>query len=297
MKTSQLPNSTSQPFLWRAFLYIPLLLVCFDLTSAATITVTNNNDSGPGSLREAISDSSAGRAIDFDSSLNGQTITLNGDLLIDKNLTIAGPGANLLVLDANQSGRVFLINAAIEATISGLTIVNGFGDFGGGILNNGSLTITNSTIVGNRASVGGGIANAGGPLTGSNCTRGRNSLLGVGAIFGGGIYNSGLLMITDSTLSGNSGANCGGGIYHGNGSLTVTNSTFNGNLANAGGGGIYVELGNSLRITITNSTLTNNSADLGGGIANFNFGDGLTIASSTLNGNSANFGGGIYHGN
>ena len=101
MKTICWPNRNSinrSPSLWH--LLIPLLLGCFSFASAATITVTNTNDSGIGSLRQAISDSSPGDTIDFDSSLNGLTITLTtGELLIDKDLSIIGPGANLLAVN------------------------------------------------------------------------------------------------------------------------------------------------------------------------------------------------------
>src|SRR6478672_7668187 len=64
---------------------------------ATTITVTNGNDSGPGSLRQALVDSHDGDTIDFDPALNGQTILLTtAELAIAKNVTISGPGANLL---------------------------------------------------------------------------------------------------------------------------------------------------------------------------------------------------------
>ena len=102
MQTSQISKSTNWWCPRHAFLLIPLLLACSDFASAATITVTNNNDSGPGSLRQAIANSSPGDTIDFDSSLSGQTITFtSGGLTINKNLTIAGPGANLLAVDGN----------------------------------------------------------------------------------------------------------------------------------------------------------------------------------------------------
>src|SRR6266496_3534151 len=111
--------------------------------SAATITVINTSDSGAGSLRQAISDSSSGDTINFDSSLNGQTITLTSDeLFINKNLTITGPGANLLAINGNTANRVFDIGSGITVTISGLTITNGNAGYeGGGIYNQGTLTI------------------------------------------------------------------------------------------------------------------------------------------------------------
>jgi hypothetical protein len=75
---------------------------------AATITVTNTNDSGPGSLRQALVDAHYGDTINFDSSLKGQTITLtSGRLIVDKNVTISGPGANHLAVDGNATDFVF----------------------------------------------------------------------------------------------------------------------------------------------------------------------------------------------
>src|SRR5690349_5999653 len=76
----------------------------------ATITVTNRNDNGTGSLRQALADAVDGDTINFNSSLNGQTITLtSGELLVDKGVTINGPGANMLAVDANHTSRVFYI--------------------------------------------------------------------------------------------------------------------------------------------------------------------------------------------
>ena len=80
-------------------------------TQAATITVTNTNDGGAGSLRQALVDAIDGDTINFHSSLNGQRITLtSGDLLVNKNVTVSGPGANTLAVDANHASRVFYIS-------------------------------------------------------------------------------------------------------------------------------------------------------------------------------------------
>ena len=92
--------------------------------SAANWTVTNTNDSGAGSLRAAIASAADGDTIDFASALNGQTITLtSGVLFISKNLTIDGPGAELLAVSGNNSGRVFEITSTV--TISGVTVRDG----------------------------------------------------------------------------------------------------------------------------------------------------------------------------
>src|SRR5262245_14658279 len=122
-------------------------------TSAATITVTNTNDSGPGCLRQALVDANIGDTIDFDSSLNGQRITLtSGQLVVNKSVTISGPGANNLTVDGNANGSVFYINPLNSVTISGLTITNGNAQPGGGIYNDGGLTVSNCTISGNSGS-------------------------------------------------------------------------------------------------------------------------------------------------
>jgi hypothetical protein len=112
---------------------------------------------------------------------------------------------------------------------------------------------------------------------------------------GGGIFNSGILTVTNSTFSGNSTTTgYGGGINNnGTGTLTVTNSTFSGNSApSAGGGGIM----NSGTLTVTNSTFSGNSAPSsgnGGGIYNNSGTAAITNSSFSVN-SAANWGGGIY---
>jgi len=129
----------------------------------ATITIVNTNDNGTGSLRQALADAVDGDTINFNSSLNGETITLtSGELLVDKRVTISGPGANRLAVDANHTSRVFYIASGTDVTISGLTITNGSApshQFGGGIYNDhATLTLSSCTISGNAANQGGGAA-------------------------------------------------------------------------------------------------------------------------------------------
>jgi hypothetical protein len=171
---------------------------CLQQASEATITVINNNDSGLGSLREAISASYSGDTIDFDSSLNGQTITLtSGELFIRfKNLTISGPSANLLVINGNAAGRVFHITSLSDVTISGLTITNGATTgYGGGIYNEKSmLTITNCTLSGNSARWAGGIVHSASPrsgmaIIGNTILKGQENIVSLGGSFSSGGYN------------------------------------------------------------------------------------------------------------
>ncbi len=246
--------------------------------SAATITVTNANDTitaGDGvSLREAVQSISQGSNVDSDVVATGaygtndtiifklpagqQTIVLiNGTLVLEKNVTITGPGASTLAVDGGVGGgvTVFEVKSGVTANLSGLTIQNGKGSSGGGIRNAGTVTVTNSTFSGNSAVSGGGIYN-GATLTVTNSTFSRNSASGGG----GGIRNDGTLTVTNSTLSGNS-APVGGGISNGV-TLTVTNSTFSGNSAGSGGG-IY-NIGNT--VTLINAIVANSptGSDLAG---------------------------------
>jgi len=227
---------------------------------AAIIPVTNTNDSGPGSLRQALAVADNGDTIDA-TGISGAISLTSGELLVDKSVTINGAGADVLAIDGNMISRVFRIPFSGETvTISGFTIRNGHaGTTGGGIdnENNATVTINNCTISGNGAGLGGGMFN-GGPLT-----------------------------VGSTALSDNSASN-GGGIYNdGAGMATLTNSTVSGNTASEGGG-----IFNIGAFGITNSTLSNNSASLAGGVFNS---ETLQIGNTILNigasgANISNFG-------
>jgi hypothetical protein len=156
--------------------------------------------------------------------------------------------------------RVFYINPGATVALSGLTIQDGylpFGDNGGGILNRGALTVSNSTFSGNRAEQGGAINNQpGGTLTVSNSTFSGNS-----ADSGAGIFSYGPLMASNSTFSSNS-ARYGGGAIVNIGELTVYNSTFSDNAAPNGGGILNLLLRS--RMTVTGTLFNGNSSSSSG---------------------------------
>ena len=240
-----------------------------------TLTVTSTNDSGPGSLREALAEANTGDTIDF--GVTGAINLTSGELVIGKELTIRGPGAEKLRLTANLSSRIFAITAGGNVAIRGLTIAdasNTDGD-GGAIVNVGSLTLTDSVVSGSVAGLdGGGISNTG-ELTLIN----TNVIDNEATVDGGGIWNTGNLTVTNSSVRGNSAA-WGGGIAS-VGTLTVTDSTVSGNAAvSQGGGGISI----SGDATLTNSTISGNIANLGGGIQNYGR---MTLTNSTVSGNTA----------
>jgi predicted outer membrane repeat protein len=252
---------------------------------ATTYTVTNTASSGSGSLAAAIGSAASGDTIDFASGVTG-TITLGGTLTLTTNVTITGPGANLLTISGGGTMTVFTVNSGVTASISGLTITGGGGSgYGSGIFNQGTLTVSNCTLSGNStgsgSSSGGGIDNYG-TLTVSNSTISNNT---AGNRYGGGINNQGTLTVSNSTFSGNT-ASLGGGISAGIGSVTVSNSTFSNNTAsNGGGGGISAGIGS---VTVSNSTFSGNTAaNYGGGIYSQGSFPGMstTITNSIVAGN------------
>jgi hypothetical protein len=143
------------------------------------------------------------------------------------------------------------------------------GNGGGGIFNDGSMTIFDSTIEGNTADAGSGN--------------------------GGGILNSngGVLSITSSLIKDNSTARAGGGIEANGGLVTIVDVSFIGNEAGINGGGVH--LSGVASVLINESTLIANDAGTeGGGLWNSSQGT-LVVTDTYLDGNTASFGGGIHN--
>jgi 6-phosphogluconolactonase (cycloisomerase 2 family) len=237
----------------------------------STAAVLNTNDSGAGSLRQAVASLNvAGGIIFFHPSVFNvpRTISLtSGQLSLNSNIQIVGTGANMLTIRntaaAALNSRIFSISGTATVGISGMTLTGGnaMGD-GGAINSSGILIIRNCLLSGNAStSFGGGIRNV----------------------------NPGIMRIINSTLSGNTvtaSGNGGGGIDN-NSTLFVTNSTISGNvilLGTSSGGGIWT----SGELTITNSTITNNSATGGGAGGIFRAAGTITVHNSIIAGNQNN---------
>jgi hypothetical protein len=295
-----------------------LCVVVVSPTHARRITVTNTNDSGPGSLRQAILDARPNDEIVFVSRLDGQPITLtSGELVIDKSLSIIGRGPDKTAVDGNDRRRVFFIaETAAGVTLSGMTIKNGTAPShgetsrrGGGIYNQGgTLTLDNCTVSGNRVvgyddpTSGGGIYNEwGGTLTLHDCTISDNSSVALCWLDlhappgppqpsscgeGGGVYNSGTLTVNRSHIVGNHANWFGGAIMNvDSGTTVIDDSIVAGN--DAIGGGITNLNGGTTMID--NTTIASNA---GGGI--LNLGGTATIDNSTIADNEASLGAGIF---
>ncbi|MCH8046201.1 MAG: tandem-95 repeat protein, partial [Planctomycetes bacterium] len=255
--------------------------------------VTTMADSGPGSLRQALVDAFDGDTIDL-AGVAGQITLTTGQLTIDNDLRIVGPGASTLTISGNGASRVLMIAAGRTVVIDSLTIADGFLDNtelgGAGILSNqATLTLRRSVVEDNRLNVrahdrgGAGIQNIGGRLDVMESSIINNILSSLTRNFvgGGGIRTSGKLVVTNSTISGNEVRRLDGE---------------NGPRDSGGGGGIY--LNNAPSAEIISSTITMNRVELAGGTA-WNQGGGgigsrtrtsghVRIANSIIVGNFSN---------
>ncbi len=280
----------------------------------STFTVTNLNDSGSGSLRQAVLNANSAATqvftnqIVFANGLTGTITLTSSQLSITNSVNVIGPGAANLTVSGNNADRVFNIPASTTVSISGLTIANGNvtenssdGTTGGGIQNAGNLTLTNVTVSNCHADSNGGGVSSTGTLTIGSSTFTLNTV----SFYTGGAINASNFTITNSSITHNT-SYAGGGIAGGDPVSTITNSdisynTGSGSGGGSGGGGLAISPG----VMITNSTITHNSTNSQGGGINFYGGVGyagsissntITIVGSTISNNtSASDGAGIWN--
>ena len=220
----------------------------------STLTVTNLNDHGSGSLRDTIAAAAPGDAIRFSPKLNKGTIGLtSGQLVISNDLTIQGPSDGKLAVNGGGSGRVFLITSG-SVSISGLTIAGG------------SVTAPD---VGLPFAAGGGVLNVGGNVTLADDTMTGDSVSNaLGGALGGGLANVGdaaTMVIRDSAIDGDSAV---GGFGEGAGVANLLGAT----------------------MTVTDGAVSNNQTigyivGIGGGLAN-DAGSAITVNGTLFSGNT-----------
>lgn len=245
-----------------------MAVACFWLVEpalAATFNVTNLNDAGAGSLRDALFNANAASdtdVIDFQAGLSGTITLTTGVLNITNPVEIRGPGDGLLSVSGNDTSRVFQVGTGVAVTIRGLAIRLGRSPLGTG-------------------SQGGCIFSAG-QLTLSQCAISQCTAVAATAVHGGGVYSSGTLIMDECTVHNCMGSSntfgAGGGIAGTGGSMTLRRTTVHDNQMNAGtvvqGGGLYTI---STAVTMENCTIANN-----GGSAVFPDAGGFWIHSGTL---------------
>ena len=235
-----------------------------------------------------------------------QTITLVATLPLSATagpVVIDGPGAGLVTISGNNTNAVFNIAVDTVVSMSGLSISDGIGTFGGGVFNGGTLTITNTTFTGNSAAYGGAIytrALGDDPLTGVLTLIGDTFSNNSATAESGALDNwaGGIVTVTNDTFTENSAPN-GGAIGNEWGSVAVSNSTFSNNTASTGAGGAIINFNPSdsfsNSLSVVGSTISGNTAVNGGGIANGGP-DSLSLTNDTITGNSVTGdGGGLYN--
>ena len=271
--------------------------------------VITNADSGVGSLRQVLADTATGGTVVFSPSYFSQprTIALASALLVNRSLTIQGPGSALVTLDGGNLDRVLKIDAPAALTLSGvrltrgnpgasnsgggvlvnggtlsasdIVIDNSRGNQGGCIYNNGSLILIRARLSTCQASFGAGLLNESGKSANVYDSVIENSISSGGA---GGVGNNGSMLLERVTVAGNS-ATFGGGMINA-ATATLYNVTLSANTATTNkAGGIYIGVGSSM--TVNHATITANTAltFAGGGI--WNDGGVINLRNSIIAGN------------
>ena len=288
---------------------------------ATSSTVNNTDDSGTGSLRQAIIDANSDTSHDIiDFNVTG-VVTLESPLPpITETLTISGPGAGQLAVSGNDAHRVFSVTDGVAVTITGLTVRGGnVSGNGAGIWSAGEVHLSAVRILSNTASSWGGglyVNDGSATLTGTHVV--SNS-----ASYGGGMYvdeGSATLNVSGGKIEGNEVSNNGGGVSVRMGNATLTGTQVVSNSAGSGGGGVYVfaswatlnmnggriegneasDNGGGMHVTYGSATLSgtqvvsNSAGSSGSGVYIAEDSATLNVNGGRIEGNEASFGGGVH---
>jgi hypothetical protein len=206
-----------------------------------TWVVTNSNNSGPGSLRQAVLDAAPTEddTITFAPSVTNTITLTSGEIVMNKVISIVGPGANRLSVSGNANNRVFNVQSG-RFHLSGLTLTNG--NAAAGLLG-GNVLIQSPIFVEMRA---------------CRVTHGEASE-------GGGIWNAGTLYISECTVDGNTTAGAGAGLAnHAAGTISALNCTI---ASNSSGDQNGVAIFNNGSLTLNSCTVASNTISLAAGRA------------------------------
>ncbi len=290
------------------------------VSTASDATDGNDYSFGHLSLREslALAASLPGKnEIEFDSSTWGETIVLSstGQLLVNSDVSILGPGKDLLTIDAHDASRIFAVwnaSSTITAYIRGMTVKRGFTTVeAGGVYNSENLTLEDVAILDcNATTSGGGVFSDIGFLRVIDCTVAGNSAMWGGAMWVRSANAVDGIRVTGSTFNDNhaikgysggswiAGSGTGGGITLGatvaSAPIVVTNTTVSSNTAEHQGGGLVSPYYSLATITVVNATIAYNSADNSvGGILKGGAGGSLVLHNTIAAENTAGDFGGV----
>ncbi|MEI7729606.1 MAG: Ig-like domain-containing protein [Verrucomicrobiota bacterium] len=216
-----------------------------------TWIVTTTNDSGPGTLRQAVSSAGNGDQIVFNMTNLPAIIRLNTEIVLNKALRINGPGADKVTISGDSNGdgvpdvRIFHITNSAIVSIAGLTMSYGSADYLGGAISVeylSQLRLSYCTLANNISGQWGGAVDvSGGSIYAANCLFASNTVTAALGLGGGAVS-----LYTDMDCH-------------------FENVTFSGNTLAAargfGGGAIYVEnadVGTPMDTTVTSCTFVNN---------------------------------------
>ncbi|PLX00305.1 MAG: hypothetical protein C0593_01205 [Marinilabiliales bacterium] len=275
--------------LWQLFFAIMVL----PLTGIAdTIIVTNTDDSGTGSLRQAVLDAAPGDTISF--SVSGTITLTSGEVTLDKDLFILGPGSELLTINGNNASSIFANEFSFSEKpvlhINDLSFAyayspDGFGALG---LYSDTLSIKGCNFSNSEAKFGGGVYFHGDYFLLDSCQFDNNQCINTG----GAIYieYSNTATVSNSSFSSNNSSTNGGavGVYLGN--CDFQNCDFQNNICGNSGGGIFSQ-GNEVNIIYCN--FMSNQAEQGGGYMSF-YSEVQVLGSMFSNNSATEKGGAVF---
>jgi predicted outer membrane repeat protein len=231
---------------------------------AVALTVTNANDSGSGSLRQALVAALPGDTITFNLPAD-TTIAVSAPLTVTQPITLDGSTATNLRVSGGGGTRVFDVTA--PATFNGFTVLAGnatesLGGNGGGVASSSALTLTGMTFLSNTAISGGGIYAQGQLIIDASRFEGNTAL-----VYGGAVATADETIVKSASFLGNV-AQIGGAMYHYSGTVLVNNALFARNVATSTMGvGLFVATPNEeLAALVIQSTFANHTQTTGSAI-------------------------------